>query len=368
MGREVIDISKWNDNINWDVLAPQLGLAICRVQYGSNLKDRLYDSFVRELEARGVPHAAYAYGCFVSVADAIVEADDFMKRVSPNAKFLVLDTEDDTLKSCGPTNIAAASQAFIDRCKSKGWMVGFYVSHHMYEKYGLNKVKADFLWIPRYGGPEPKYKCDIWQYADGETGGWMNGVGKVDRNKLMGDKTLEWYISGGKTNQIAPPPVNNDNVTSLGGDYSGKQLKCKANSLRFYNRPSWADADVAGTISKDEVFPKIVEKLQVGDAFQYKVQNSAGATFYITASDTFVEVVGSQAWYIGKRVESIVDQLNFYSQPTWDKSKVAGVVLKGQGFTIIGQVDVDGSPQYKVQNSKGAVFYITASEKFVKVV
>lgn len=199
---QIIDISKWNaGSIKWDVLGPQLDLCICRVQYGSNMIDQHYNGYVKELEKRNIPHAAYAYGCFVSVNDAIKEADDFMARVSPNAKFLVLDTEDDTLKSCGEQKIAEASQAFIDRCKSKGWKVGFYVSHHMYNKYGLNNVKADFLWIPRYGGPRPKYPCDIWQYADGETGGWLDGIGKVDLNSLVGDKPLSWFIGGKQPEQ-----------------------------------------------------------------------------------------------------------------------------------------------------------------------
>ncbi len=86
---------------------------------------------VKKLEERGIPHAAYAYGCYVSVEDAILEAKDFMARMSPNAKFLVLDVEDDTLSSCGRTNLARASQAFIETCKAAGRKVGYYVSHHM---------------------------------------------------------------------------------------------------------------------------------------------------------------------------------------------------------------------------------------------
>lgn len=127
MTKHIIDISKWNENINWDVATPNIALAICRVQYGSNKADHLYKQHVENLEERGIPHAAYAYGCYVSVEDAIVEAKDFMDRVSPNAKFLVLDVEDDTLSSCGGTNLARASQAFIDTCKAAGWKVGFYL-------------------------------------------------------------------------------------------------------------------------------------------------------------------------------------------------------------------------------------------------
>ncbi|PHB06814.1 N-acetylmuramoyl-L-alanine amidase [Bacillus wiedmannii] len=197
----IVDISKWNDKIKWPVAAPQIELAICRVQYGANLVDHLYNEHVTKLEQYGIPHAAYAYGCFVSVADAIVEAKDFLARVNPNAKFLVLDVEDDTVKSMkskGNLNdLAKASQAFIDTCKAAGWKVGFYVAHHMYGDYNLQSVQADFVWLPRYGtndgNPQkkPSYPCDIWQYTDN---GHIDGIGKVDINLLQGDKTLGWYI------------------------------------------------------------------------------------------------------------------------------------------------------------------------------
>ncbi|MBD5799986.1 N-acetylmuramoyl-L-alanine amidase [Bacillus pseudomycoides] len=206
----IVDISKFNDKINWDVAAPQLGLAICRVQYGSNKVDELYNQHVKNLEARGIPHAAYAYGCYVSVNDAIVEAKDFLNRVNKNAKFLVLDVEDDTVSSMESKgnlgDLAKASQAFIDTCKAAGWKVGLYVSHHMYNQYNLQNVKANFIWLPRYGTNDgqpqvkPAYPCDIWQYTDN---GYINGIGRVDINLLRGDKTLDWYI-GDDVNTIAP--------------------------------------------------------------------------------------------------------------------------------------------------------------------
>ncbi|EJP83818.1 hypothetical protein IK1_04088 [Bacillus cereus VD146] len=67
-----------------------------------------------------MPFGKYAYGCYVSVQDAIVEAKNFMARGETDAKFLVLDVEDDTLASCGPANLAKASQTFIDTCRAAG--------------------------------------------------------------------------------------------------------------------------------------------------------------------------------------------------------------------------------------------------------
>ncbi|PFV31414.1 N-acetylmuramoyl-L-alanine amidase, partial [Bacillus cereus] len=44
---------------------------------------------------------------------------------------------------------------------------------------------------------------------------------------------------------------------------------------------------------------------------------------------------------------------------------VAGSVGPGLGFTIDAKVMVNGSTQYKVHNSKGKSYYITASDTYV---
>ncbi|PHB54581.1 N-acetylmuramoyl-L-alanine amidase [Bacillus wiedmannii] len=62
-----------------------------------------------------------------------------------------------------------------------------------------------------------------------------------------------------------------------------------------------------------------------------------------------------------------LDSLRFYSKASWSDRDVAGTVDEGLGFTIIDKVSVNGSQQYKVKNSKGNVFYITASPYYVKI-
>ncbi|MBJ8042475.1 N-acetylmuramoyl-L-alanine amidase [Bacillus cereus group sp. N17] len=70
---------------------------------------------------------------------------------------------------------------------------------------------------------------------------------------------------------------------------------------------------------------------------------------------------------VGKRVVSKVNNLRFYDAPSWQDIDVVGSVDAGLGFTIIDKVSVNGSPQYKVKNSRGNVFYITASSYYVKI-
>ncbi|PGE94498.1 N-acetylmuramoyl-L-alanine amidase [Bacillus pseudomycoides] len=70
---------------------------------------------------------------------------------------------------------------------------------------------------------------------------------------------------------------------------------------------------------------------------------------------------------VGKRIVSKVTNLRFYDSPSWQDKDVAGTLDAGLGFAIDAKVSVNGSPQYKVHNSKGKTYYITANEAFLCV-
>lgn len=72
------------------------------------------------------------------------------------------------------------------------------------------------------------------------------------------------------------------------------RVESKVDELRFYSKPSWKDKDVMGHVDKGIGFPTIIEKLKVGNGYQYEVKNSKGATYYITASSKYVKVVGNK--------------------------------------------------------------------------
>ncbi|MEB9625550.1 N-acetylmuramoyl-L-alanine amidase, partial [Bacillus cereus] len=64
---------------------------------------------------------------------------------------------------------------------------------------------------------------------------------------------------------------------------------------------------------------------------------------------------------------SKVNNLRFYDAPSWQDKDVAGSVDAGLGFTIDAKVNVNGSPQYKVHNSKGKTYYVTANLAYITV-
>lgn len=196
MGK-IIDISHHNTVTDWKKVKAEADLVIIRVQYGSRVIDRKKDTHIAMCKKLNIPFGLYAYGHFVSVADAKIEARDFIKRGDKDALFWVLDTEDDTILSCGTSHVAQASQAFINVLKEHGLKTGFYVANHRVGSNRLSTVKADFRWIPRYSGTaakglKPAYACDLWQYTES---GRVNGIaGNVDLSVINGTKPLSWFL------------------------------------------------------------------------------------------------------------------------------------------------------------------------------
>ncbi|MBF2378445.1 N-acetylmuramoyl-L-alanine amidase [Listeria welshimeri] len=123
-------------------------------------------------------------------------------------------------------------------------------------------------------------------------------IWKNNKKAIIESITKEWLKRRGlnsvpktTTSKPAPAkPTTSSKPATSNNTYKNKKLVSKAASLRFYSKPSWADKDVAGTVNKGIGFPTVVEKVKVGTAYQYKVKNSKGATFYITASNKYVEL------------------------------------------------------------------------------
>ncbi|MBC6300292.1 GH25 family lysozyme [Listeria booriae] len=211
---KILDISHHQTpgQFDWDKLKKELDGIIIRVQFGTNLIDRQYKNFIAKAKQHGIPFGLYAFGMFVSVADAKIEAQNFLKRGDNEAKFWVLDVEKETISACGTKNLAAASQAFIDVLKAAGKKTGFYYEHQYVGKYNLASVKADFTWIPRYGTNNgnkqpnyaPKIACDLWQY----TSMGLAGSGKpVDLSDIHGDKPVSYFF-GSKSSRHDGKTVN----------------------------------------------------------------------------------------------------------------------------------------------------------------
>jgi GH25 family lysozyme M1 (1,4-beta-N-acetylmuramidase) len=214
----IVDLSKWQGDIDFGKLSKVVDMVILRVQAGSTYIDPKYKEYVTGCKKYNIPFGTYAYFKGVNIQDSIEEAKDAYSRMDKDSKFFALDVEEMTLTI--PLEIIPASQAFIDYMKQQGVKrVGLYSGEYFYRHYDLSKIKCDFLWMAKYSSNKPAYACDIWQYAS--SGVAVSGIkGNVDVNKLNGNKTIDWFI--GKE-QVPQPKV----VQPVG------QWK-KENSIWFY--------------------------------------------------------------------------------------------------------------------------------------
>ncbi|MGC8230776.1 GH25 family lysozyme [Pseudobacillus badius] len=187
MGK-IADLSHHQGSIDWSKAAAELSLAILRVQDGISMRDRQYESYTAGAKSYGVPFGNYAFCRFASAEDAKKEAQEFWKRGDKAALFWVADVEVKTMD-----DMKAGTQSFLDELRRLGAKkVGLYVGHHTYKLFEADKICADFIWIPRYGGRKPDYSCDLHQYT--ATGALAGVRGPVDLNQLTGRKQLSWFL------------------------------------------------------------------------------------------------------------------------------------------------------------------------------
>lgn len=122
MAKAIVDISKWNGNINWPVAKQYVDFIIARVQDGTNTVDHLYKGYVQAMKQHGIPFGNYAFCRFISIADAKKEAQDFWNRGDKSATIWVADVEVKTME-----DMRTGTQAFIDELYRLGLRKSVYM-------------------------------------------------------------------------------------------------------------------------------------------------------------------------------------------------------------------------------------------------
>ncbi len=193
----IIDISKYQGNVDFDRLQPYVSLVILRATLSMD-EDTRFEEYARALNERGIPFGVYCYSKAATASQAKAEAKQlYAVAKSFRPKFYVLDAEYSSLSQ-------ACLTAFAKQLRDSGAdKVGCYIAHNYYTRLGYATVASqfDFTWIPRYGKNDgtltnstlPAYPCDLWQYSDK---GKVPGItGYVDMNVITGQgRSLSWFI------------------------------------------------------------------------------------------------------------------------------------------------------------------------------
>lgn len=186
----IYDVSEYQGDINFSEL--NADLVIVRVQAGSTHEDTKHKQNEQGLKANHIPFGSYAFGRFVSVSDAIVEANDFYARSDKSSLFYVVDVE--TVCTRSVQDLVSATQAFIDRLKAlSGKKVGLYSGEYFYQSHAFDKIRCDFRWIAKYSSTKPSVPCDLWQFTESTKIPAIT-ANTVDESRLTGTKPLSFFV------------------------------------------------------------------------------------------------------------------------------------------------------------------------------
>lgn len=209
----IIDISRWQGNIDWDKLSTTgIDGVIARCGHGNitdGVGDIKFEEYVAEMNARGIPYGMYHYNKSTTVEDARIEAENVIKYVKSTAAAPTLPFFIDIEESGGKADLIAIAKVYIEEFIKNGYMPGIYANKNYWNNY-LNDPEFDlyYKWIASYGSdngyPSSSFansddleKYGMWQYT---SAGRLSGITEntVDCNILFDwfKKADGWYSYG----------------------------------------------------------------------------------------------------------------------------------------------------------------------------
>ena len=204
---EGIDVSRYNGDIDWDVVADTVDFAIIRVGYrgygnGEIGEDANYDVNLANANKAKIPVGVYFYSQAVTVEEAEEEAQLAIDLIKPyKIKLPVfIDFEfplDSDRKRTGRLSDADLSgketaeiiNAFCRKVKSAGYYAGVYASSSVLNfEIKVSDLDSDiYIWVADYNERVTYLgQYDLWQYTKS---GQCDGVNSkyTDRDR--------WYIN-----------------------------------------------------------------------------------------------------------------------------------------------------------------------------
>ena len=183
---EGIDVSKYQDTIDWPTVAQNKYFAIIRAGYGFGHIDNFYEHNYQQAKAAGVKVGAYWYSYAGSVSDAEQEAN-YVVQALKGKQFewpIYYDIEEKSIFEAGIANDIA--KAFCNILEANKYYCGIYCSTYYLNTYFNDDVKNRYtIWLAHWDVDVPTYKGDykVWQYTKGTVPG-INGDCDLDKGYL----------------------------------------------------------------------------------------------------------------------------------------------------------------------------------------
>ncbi len=187
-----IDVSKFNENIDWNTVKNNIDFAILRIGYGmyENQEDEKFEYNYEQCTNLGIPVGVYLYSYAKTEEEAKKEAQVTLKWLN-NRKIqlpIYFDIEDDSQLNLGKETLTNICIAFSSVIENSGYWAGIYSNKNWLTNI-LNSEelgKRYTIWVAQYAD-NCTYtgKYDIWQNS---SSGKIDGInGNVDTDYMYRD-------------------------------------------------------------------------------------------------------------------------------------------------------------------------------------
>lgn len=243
-----IDISCWQNNIDYSKLKGQIEFAIIRDGYGKNKtqKDKLFETHYKGLKENGIKVGCYHYSYMTYPEGAISEAKMCLNFLGGKKLDLpvFLDLEENRTISMGKDKITEGALNFCRIIKEAGYDAGVYANLNWFNNYiDVDKIiKAGYkIWLAQWSSKiTANFNVDYWQYSNK---GNLDGIkGNVDFDYILKDtpsnnqvkKTIEELAKEVIDGKWGNGQDRYERLTKAGYDYS--KVQDKVNELLGFTK------------------------------------------------------------------------------------------------------------------------------------
>lgn len=170
----LIDLSKWNGNVNFNLVrSAGIDGVILRTGFGVESPrqiDKQFEKYYNGAKAAGLYVGAYHYSYASAVEDAVAEADFMLKILRGKSFDLPVYGDFEEQGKLSKTVCTAMVKAFCDRLEDAGAWAGIY----SYDSFFRDKLSPDIskrytTWVARVENVFPKCvpaaEVGIWQHS-----------------------------------------------------------------------------------------------------------------------------------------------------------------------------------------------------------
>lgn len=201
--RHGIDVSKYQKDINWDVV--DVDFAIVRLGYGDDMPSQDDQYFLKNIQGcikAGIPFGAYIYSYAESTEQILSEvehANRLLNLIEEKPFCVYLDMEEEKTAKLGKAKLTQFALLFCDKIQQLGYKAGIYANQNWFNNYldaAAIREKGCSIWCARYNTIAPNIPTDydIWQYSSKGSAAGIQG--NVDMNYLRNEELVPPRIFG----------------------------------------------------------------------------------------------------------------------------------------------------------------------------